>query len=402
MSTKRQFLFLQGVCSPFFRCLAVALQRRGHRVHKINYTVGDRIYWRMPDATSYRGSRGDLREFYLKQYKAHGVTDIVLFGDCRPVHRPAIDLARQSNINVHVFEEGYFRPYWVTLERNGVNGHSTLPRDPDYYRMRAKQVPRYDNGSAFISPFWKRAAYDIGYNFWAGLNPILHRGVQRHVPYSPAVEYASYVRKSLGAKLWKHHAHRTQRRLTVGAGERPYYLFPLQLTTDSQITHHSDFSTMSEAISHVIQSFSQHAPEHARLLIKAHPLDPGLHNYSRQIRTLGKAHGIKERLTYIDGGHLPTLINATEGVVTINSTVGASAILHGRPTKALGRAIYNMPGLTYQGDLNEFWCTKEQPDISLFKSFRNVVIHDTQINGGFYCRTGIELAVENALPRILA
>jgi len=27
---------------------------------------------------------------------------------------------------VHVFEEGYMRPYWVTYERGGSNGHSRL------------------------------------------------------------------------------------------------------------------------------------------------------------------------------------------------------------------------------------------------------------------------------------
>src|SRR5690606_9493333 len=27
---------------------------------------------------------------------------------------------------IHVFEEGYLRPYWVTYERNGSNGNSAL------------------------------------------------------------------------------------------------------------------------------------------------------------------------------------------------------------------------------------------------------------------------------------
>ncbi|WP_454674223.1 capsule biosynthesis protein [Achromobacter pestifer] len=401
MNKKRRFLFLQGVCSPFFRRLALSLQHAGHRVRKVNYAAGDRVYWRMANAISYRRSRGELLHFYQQQFTEHGITDIVLFGDCRPVHRPAIELARNSGINVHVFEEGYFRPYWITLERNGVNGYSSLSRDPDYYRLRGKEVPTYDNGLAFISPFWKRAAYDVGYNFWAGLNPILHRGVERHVPYSPAVEYASYFRKSFGSKLWKLHASSTQRRLIANTKDRPYYLFPLQLTTDSQIVHHSDFSSMSDAISHVVQSFAKYAPEDCQLLLKAHPLDPGLHNYSRTIRKAGRQFGILERLTYIDGGHLPTLINGAQGVVTVNSTVGASAILHGRRTKALGRAIYNIPGLTYQGNMTDFWRSEEHPDPALFKNFRNVVIHDTQVNGGFYCRHGIELAVKNAIPRLL-
>lgn len=402
MSKKRQFLFLQGVCSPFFRRLALSLRHAGHHVRKVNYTAGDRVYWRMDNAVSYRGSRGELLHFYQQQYTDHGITDVVLFGDCRPVHRPAIELAHKSGIKLHVFEEGYFRPYWITLERNGVNGYSSLSADPDYYRARGKEVPKYGNGSAFVSPFWKRAAYDVGYNFWAGLNPILYRGVERHVPYSPATEYASYVRKSLGSLRWKRHAIFTQQNLIANSNERPYYLFPLQLTTDSQIVHHSDFSSMGDAISHVLQSFAVHAPADSQLLLKAHPLDPGLQNYSRTIREAGMRLGILDRLTYIDGGHLPTLIVGARGVVTVNSTVGASAILHRRPTKALGRAIYDMPGLTHQGNLADFWHSDEEPDIALFRNFRNVVIHDTQVNGGFYCEPGIGLAVQNAIPRLLA
>ncbi|SSW66977.1 hypothetical protein AGI3411_02857 [Achromobacter agilis] len=343
----------------------------------------------------------NLPDFYKLEFERHGITDVVLFGDCRPVHRPAIELAKQAGIRVHVFEEGYFRPYWVTLERGGVNGYSALPLDPEYYRQRAKEVPDYDNGTPFVSPFWKRAAYDVGYNFWAGLNPVLHRGVKSHVPHNPATEYANYLRKGLGTHINRRRAKAIQARVTLDANLPPYYLFPLQLTTDSQIIHHSDFENMSQAMDKVIRSFARHAPEHSLLLIKAHPLDPGLVNYARHIRRLSKELLLGKRVLYIDGGHLPALINGSSAVITINSTVGASALLHGKPTKALGRAIYDIPGLTDQQDLDEFWLHQQKPDVHLFRKFRNVVIHDTQINGGFYCKPGIDLSVNNSLQKLL-
>ena len=51
----------------------------------------------------------------------------MVYGDTRrhPCRRP-IALARARGITVHVFEEGYLRPYWVTYERGGSNGHSRL------------------------------------------------------------------------------------------------------------------------------------------------------------------------------------------------------------------------------------------------------------------------------------
>ena len=81
----------------------------------------------------------------------------------------------------------------------------------------------------------------------------------------------------------------------------------------------------------------------------------------------------------------------------VNSTVGELSLSFGRPTCALGEAIYKMPGLTHQGDLSDFWHRPEQPDPALFEAFRKTVIHTTQINGGFYTTGGIELAVENSL-----
>jgi capsular polysaccharide export protein len=72
--------------------------------------------------------------------------------------------------------------------------------------------------------------------------------------------------------------------------------------------------------------------------------------------------------------------------------------VHDCPTIALGRALYDLPGLTFQGTLDDFWRKIEAPDKSLFRDFRNVVIHTTQINGGFYCRQGMDMAVRNAIP----
>ena len=54
------------------------------------------------------------------------ITDIVLYGDTRPIHAEAIKLAKALDLRVHVFEEGYLRPYWVNYQRGGANGNSRL------------------------------------------------------------------------------------------------------------------------------------------------------------------------------------------------------------------------------------------------------------------------------------
>jgi capsular polysaccharide export protein len=397
----QQFLFLQGVCSPFFPRLAQTLRGAGHSVRKVNFTVGDRAYWNQGQATAYRGDMAHLHGFYEHQYNLHGTTDIVLFGDCRPVHQPAIQLAKQRDIRVHVFEEGYFRPYWITLERDGVNGNSLLPRDPAWYREQARSTPAYGNGESFIAPFWRRAAYDVGYNFWAGLNPILHRGVKSHVPYSPAVEYLSYVRRALAVKKRATGDDQLINRVLQEAGETPFYLFPLQINTDAQIRYHSPFPNMIEAVQTVLRSFSEHAPTFSRLLIKAHPLDPGLINYAKLIRRWAREFDVSGRVFFVESGNLPSLLDGASGVVTVNSTAGASALLHGCKTISLGKAIYALDGLTFQGSLQDFWHAQHKPDKKLFSAFRNVVIHHTQLNGGFYSKAGIDMAIRNSLPKLI-
>lgn len=396
----RSFLFLQGVCSPFFRVLGERLSAQGHHVSKVNFNVGDFFAWRRSGAHGYRRTMGELPGFYKDTFNERGITDIVLFGDCRPVHAPAIAMARAHGIRIHVFEEGYFRPYWITLERDGVNANSRLPKDPDWFRRVAGKVPKYGNGTPFDSKFWVRAAHDVSYNFWAGLNFILHPGYESHVPYSPASEYLHYVARAARVKLRSERDAATIARVAANADTQPYYLLPLQLGSDAQIRHHSPFEDMADVLSSVVKSFAHHAPRNSRLVIKNHPLDPGFLDYRRILSKVAEEYVVVDRVDYLESGHLPTLLSNTQGVVTVNSTVGGSALVHHCPTIALGSAIYNLAGLTFQNGLDRFWTEAEKPDRHLFESFRNIVIHTTQLNGGFYCRRGIEMAVENSCSRL--
>jgi len=401
MTSAQRFLFLQGVCSPFFRRLGHALRGAGHYVRKVNYTVGDRIYWRAGNTVSYRGPMSQLSDFYRQEFDNHSISDIVLFGDCRPVHRPAIELAQQRGIRVHVYEEGYFRPYWVTLERDGVNANSRLPRDPDWYRIEARHLPHFENGRSFKTPFWKRAAYDVGYNFWAGLNPLLHRGVKSHVPYSPLTEYLGYLRRGMRVKVLERRSRRIESKLIAEAAQHPYFLLPLQLDSDAQIVHHSPFASMTDAMYQVLDSFAKATPSRYRLAVKIHPLDPGIVDYETLLNQRIRELGIADRVFFLESGNLPALLTHTTGVVTVNSTVGSSALIHGRPTIALGWAIYALVGLTFQGELDEFWTDHTLPDTKLFHNFRDSVIFHTQLNGGFYSAQSIEMAVENSLKRLI-
>lgn len=394
----RSYLFLQGVCSPFFERLGGALAQRGHAVGKVNYTMGDAAYWRRGQAWSFRGRPDTLEQFYEGVLEASGATDIVLFGDCRPVHRPAVALARSRGLRTHVFEEGYFRPHWVTLERGGVNAHSALPKEPDWYREVGQRLAPAPEPQPFRSPFWNRAAHDVAYHLCGAFNPVCYPRYRTHAPYGAAREYGAYVRRALKLRLRGRADAAAVAR--VAAGSRPYYLFPLQLDGDAQIQHHSPFRSMRQVAALVLASFAAFAPAGSLLVVKNHPLDPGVARHESGVRDLARMFGVEDRVVYLEKGHLPSLLARAAGVVTVNSTVGAAALEQGAPTIALSSAVYNLAGLTFQGPLDEFWGAAEPPDPAFFRQFKAAVVHATQINGGFYCEGGIALALRHAADRM--
>ena len=79
-----------------------------------------------------------------------------------------------------------------------------------------------------------------------------------------------------------------------------------------------------------------------------------------------------------------------------------AALEFGRPTLVLGKAIYDVPGLTAQGGLDAFWSDPEAPEPGLFLAFRKVVMARTQINGAYSSRYGVGLAAPEAARRLLA
>ena len=392
---RRSFLLLQGVCSPFFTQLAERLERGGHRVIKVNFTAGDSLYaWRKQYTHTFRDPIAKLPAFVASLWDNYAITDQVVFGDCRPVHRDLIELARRRGIRNHVFEEGYFRPFWVTLESEGVNGHSLLPRDPEWYRDIGPSLPQAPKPRRFDNPFRTRALHDIRYHLAGLSHPLTHPHYRTHSPVIAPVEYAGYALRFTRLRYWK---HRDARRIqTLLEAQRPFFLLPLQLDGDAQIRYHSPFTGMQQVIERVMKSFAQYAPSTAQLVIKNHPLDMGLTNYSHQIRKLSHRFGLKDRVIYLESGNLENILRHASGTVTVNSTVGNVALGFGCPTLAMADPIYHMPGLTHQGSLDEFWQSPTPPDATLFQHFRRAIIHATQINGGFYCRGGIELAMENA------
>ncbi|HZT86802.1 MAG TPA: capsular biosynthesis protein [Stellaceae bacterium] len=322
----------------------------------------------------------------------------MLAGDERPLHRAAVRVATSRGVRVHVFEEGYFRPHWITHELGGVNGNSRLPPDPGWFRREAACLPPLEPPAAVRTSFFRRSIDDVLYNLAALAWQRRYPHYRTHRPWPFYVEYASWLRRIARAPLAKCRLVRNRRRLGCAAGG--HFLFPLQLDSDYQVRRHSPHGAMAPALRDVIRSFAARAPADAVLAVKAHPLDNAMTNWRALARSLAVEHGVADRIVYLAGGSLESALAGCRGVVTVNSTAGLAALAQGLPVITLGRAIYDIAGLTFGGSLDNFWERAEPPDRTIFDAFRRVVMDRTQINGGFYGAAAVRRAVAGAVAKI--
>ncbi len=382
----RRVLLLQGPMGPFFQRLARDLAYAGAKVVKVNFNAGDWLFYR-DHHVMYSGSIKEWPSFLGDLLEKAQIDVVFLYGDCRPVHRPVFELAARRDIEVFVFEEGYVRGNYITLEKGGVNARSSLPKSAAFYLntpMPEISPPR-EVGYSFYHQAWWALLYHAAASVLGRYYPCrtYHRGLGIR---ELAPQLRSYWRKMIYYPL-----ARWQERRTATSLRGRYFLVPLQVATDSQIVHHSPYGQrggIPAFIREVIASFAAHAPAGTHLVMKHHPADRGYVHYGRLIRKCARQHGVAGRVHYVHDAHLPTLQDHCIGTVTINSTVGLSSLSRHKPVKVLGSAIYDIPGLTARCSLDDFWRQAGQwtPDAELVRRFQAHLIATTQINGNFYKR----------------
>lgn len=390
----KRVLLLQGPIGPFFRRLSIDLKQAGAQVFKVNFNGGDWLFYTSAEI-NFHGKLPEWPAYFEKLLLHFQIDMVLLFGDCRPIHLPVHEIAHRLGIKTGVFEEGYVRPDYITLERLGVNGHSVIPRSPIFYLNHPP--PSVDPAMPVGNTFWFSALWATLYYIAAGLMKPLFPYYRHHRPLTwlEGIPWLrSFFRKGYYAvKEWGKFS------LLKGKYSGRFFLVPLQVHNDSQIQTHSGFDTVSQFIDETMSSFANHAPQNTVLVIKHHPMDRGYFDYEKLIAKRVELLGLQDRCFYIHDQHLPTLLKNTCGVVVVNSTVGLSALFHGVPVKACGNALYNIKGLTYHGQLDEFWTNAHQakPDRQLYINFHNYLIQHTQLNGSFYKRLPVLLSATGLL-----
>ena len=385
----RAFLFLQGPHGPFFHRLGKMLRLAGAEVWRVGFNAGDRAFWF--DAKSYipfRGSQDDWAETFAGIVRDKSITDIVLYGDTRRIHAEAVTAAREMGLGVHVFEEGYLRPYWVTYERGGSNGHSRL-MEMGVDEMR--EVLAHSDMDAPLPPArWgdmrQHVFYGALYHWFVMFRNGDYRNFRPHRDLPVTKEFQLYLKRLL--LMPAQAAERRLATLRIRWGGFPYHLALLQLEHDSSFQKHSPFSTMPEFLDVVMRGFAEGAPGHHHLVFKAHPLEDGRVPQRRVIRQLAREHGVEGRVHYVRGGKLAQLLVDARSAVTVNSTAAQQVLWRGIPIKVFGRAVFDKPEFVSTQPLPEFFALPSRPDRRAYQDYRRYLLETSQVAGGFYSARG--------------
>ncbi|SFR43561.1 capsular polysaccharide export protein [Yoonia tamlensis] len=403
MDSTRNFLFLQGPHGPFFAQLAKMLVAAGANVHRVGFNAGDRVFWgRMPNYIAFRAARDAWPERLCAILRDRAITDIVIYGDTRPIHATAVAQAKAAGLRIHVFEEGYLRPYWVTYERDGSNGHSAL-MDIPLPEMRARLAA----GTTDIPPppsHWGDMRQHIFYGalyhwfvmFWNRGYPQFkpHRALPIHreaLLYSKRLCLMPFLALSRIYATYK-----------IKKAGYPYHIALLQLEHDASFQAHSPFDDMHGFLALVIDGFARGAPAHHHLVIKAHPLESGQSPLRKMIRKLAQEHGVAKRVHYLRGGKLAGILAQARSAVTVNSTAGQQALWRGIPLRAFGTSIYEKPEFVSTQPLPAFFAHPMRPDAEAYRDYRQFLLQTSQVPGGFYSSKGRDQLKRQLVDKMLA
>lgn len=366
----------------FFKKLDQAFRAQGAHTFRIGLNMGDRFFSYGDNYTPFRGKPEEWPNFIADFLIKHRIEKIFLFGDCRYYQSIARKIAYKQNIDIYVFEEGYIRPHYITLEKFGVNGFSHLPREARFYRkLPERSIPQPHHAR---SSKMKMILSAVIYYALSNLFHFRYPNYVHHRDFS-AVKEAFYgirglMRKGL-YKITEFHYPT----LITGKLSKKYYFVPLQTHNDFQILQHSSYRSIEKFIIEVMESFAHHASRETYLVFKHHPVDRGRRNYRSFIKEQAELLGIHDRVYVFHDVFLPDCLRNAIGTVTVNSTVGLSSIGYGIPTITLGSAIYDIEGLTNKKlSLKKFWHQHKKPDHKLYLKFKQYLIENTQLNGSFY------------------
>ena len=394
------FLFIGAPFGPFFSRLARELEAAGGEVFRTVCEGGE--YRETPShcRVIYRHRDGDWKRFIRGVVRRKKVDAVITFNDTLPRNRGALEIAEEFGLHSFVLENGYLRPHWVTLERDGVNGFSRLPRDSEVYLEARQAAPEPADSRQFPAGLRPHVVHTIAH-FAAAIafKPVLGFDAKY---YGDSVyrQGFGYVREYLW-RVTHDESDALARALELADAGSKVFLALLQKPGDAQLVVHSRHGGNAAFVDELITSFAADAPPEAILVVKQHPLDYGVERTPARVASLIARHNLADRVFFLRKTSIDTIMARAHAVVTINSTAGLAAIIEEKPVLCVGRAFYKIPGLASDGTLAQFWREAAPPSSDLVKGFIAFLKSTSQFNGGFHTPEGREILVPLLAQRLI-
>ena len=375
-------LFLMGPIGTFFARLSNFLEKNNVKTFKILFPLHE-FGFPKSRLIKYSQDISFFKEFLKKLIIEKKIKHIFMYGNVLIPHKQALDLVEQlslegKDIKTHIFELGYLRPNFVTLEKKGINFSSGFIKKRDFY---IKQ------DSFKVFPIAKKHARFRLRKIWKTITFINHcfqnyKIVKYEHKLQPKPIYICHQIKGFFLKyFFRLTEYKLKKKCLFG---KKFFIVILQVSTDSQLTEGSDIKDNKEFIYNVIKDFAR-ANVDFNLVFKHHPRDRGYINYLNQIEKISNEFGVYKKVFYIHDYFLSKLFQNSncKGTVLINSTVGYQSLYHNVPLKSVGIAPFNIEGLSDQRDLVSFFKNPLPVDKLLFNKFYKYILENSQINGNF-------------------
>ena len=375
-------LFLMGPIGTFFARLSNYLEAHNIITYKISFPLFE---YGFPKS---RLIKYDQDIYLFKNYLKKIIFDkeikhIFMYGNVLIPHREALKLVEELKkediyINTHIFELGYLRPNFVTLENKGINYNSSLIKNREFYLKQDSYVffPIPKKHARFrIRKLWKPISF-INHSFKN------YKIVNKEHKLQPKPIYIWFQIKGCFLKYYYRLSEYKLKKKCFF--ENKFFIVILQVSTDSQLTEGSELKDNKNFIYKVIEDFAKANPN-INLVFKHHPRDRGYTNYNNLIEKFSKKFGVSKKVFYIHDYFLSKLFQNPncQGTVLINSTVGYQSLYHCVPVKSFGITPYDLEGLTDQRDLYIFFKNPPAVDKLLFNKFYKYILENSQINGNF-------------------
>src|SRR5690606_18091285 len=132
---------------------------------------------------------------------------------------------RTLGIRGTVYEFGYLRPDWITLEREGMSVLSHFPRHPEHIKAAAACLPHRPFDTRYAHAFAVEALREVTHHLTTYFGTPLYPRYNADSYYNPLINYLSYIPRLMASGRRGRRAERRTRNWLQT--KRKYVLVPL-------------------------------------------------------------------------------------------------------------------------------------------------------------------------------